>query len=92
MDVKRRDTGVGMLTEAIGHAFTQVAGHIALAVERKAAVVGAVGAQVVDAAHMVVVAVGEQRTKQLRASGVKYLRIEVGTAVDEQVAPVVKFD
>ena len=54
-------TGVGGFGEAVGHAVAQVAGHVGAAVNGEAVAHGAVGAEVVNAANVVVVAVGNEQ-------------------------------
>ena len=74
-----------MFLEAVRHTFAQIAGDIGLAVKREmqAGVIMGIRAQVVDAAHVIVVAVGEQSAGQVGTPYPEQLLAEVGAAVDE---------
>ena len=83
VEVELRHTRIGMLLETIWDAISQVVENIFLGIDVKAGGL-AIGTQVVNTAHMVVVAVGnEQRIEFLRRCP-QNLLTEIGTTVDEQ--------
>ena len=85
VEVELRHTGVRMLAETVRHTVAEVFGHIGTAVNREIAVF-AIWTQVVDAADVVVVAVGQQRGIEMRRAERQYLLPVIGTAVDEEAA------
>ena len=84
VDVEGGDSEIGMFDKAIGHAGADVVGHIPAAVYGKRFAV-AIWAQIVEAAYMVVVYVGDNQGIEMWSAGGNHLLTEVGSAVDKYV-------
>ena len=85
MEIECGNSGVGVLGKAVGYALTEVVGYVGTAIDGESVFGGAIGAEVVDTADMVVVAVGENECFQFGAVGIEHLPAEVGPAIDEYV-------
>ena len=82
-------TRIWVFAERIGYALAQVALHIGLAIHREMLVFPAVGTQVVDATHMVVMLVCDQKGINIYGTWhVKHLHIEIRATVNQQVSTV----
>lgn len=78
------NSGIEVGGEAVGNAGAQIGRHVGLAVDGQvAAHAVAEGAQVVDSAHVVVVAVGEEHGVDALCAGAEHLLVEIGAAVYE---------
>ena len=84
VDVESGDSEIGMFDKAIGHAGADVVGNILTAVYGERFAV-AVRPQVVEAAYMVVVYVGDKQSIEMWRAGGNHLLTEVGSAVDKYV-------
>ncbi len=87
--LKPGNAGIGMGGEAVGDTYLQVAHDIGTGIDRYVARTAGlhetVWTQVVDASHMVIVAVGEQDGVDGRTTGPEELLPNVGAAVNQQI-------
>ena len=72
-----------MLCKTIGNARTQVALYISEAIYRQR-MLGAIRAQIINATHMVIVAVSDEQGRDVRRTGTEQLLSEVRPAVDKK--------
>jgi hypothetical protein len=86
MQVKLGHTGIWMFPETIRHSVAQILGHIGTTVYREITVF-AIGPQVVYAADMVIMAVGQKRSVEMRRTEPENLLSEIRAAVDEETTP-----